>query len=411
MMKVEQYWRNVGSVLTGVAFAQAIPVLASLVIARLFIPNDFGAYSAWLGIVMVIAVIITGRFEMTLAMLPDGEPRRIGMIATLLTAVLGVGIASVIAAVIYLWFPGVLRSFPKSLIGYALIASFLIACSQIWQSWAAAEGKYRNLSFMRIGFALAVALFQIGLGVWWSSLTVLVIGHTIGALVGVLVSAYVMPLGRLPEHMRRSIQEFWLRYHRFPAISLPADAINTLAANLPLILVASRFGADIAGFLALSMRTLGAPIGLLGKAVLDVFRQQAAKHWREYGHCRHIYNRTFIVLSVASLVVMPVLLWFGSDLFAWVFGEKWRYAGVITVWLLPMFMLRFVASPLSYMFYLAEKQQIDLVWQITLLVMTVSSLLVPDNHKVALQAYGAGYAMLYVIYLCLSYRLAQGKSA
>ena len=70
--------------------------------------------------------------------------------------------------------------------------------------------------------------------------------------------------------------------------------------------------------------------------------------------------------------------------------------------------LRFVASPLSYTFYVAGKQHADLAWQVTLLCVTLASLRLPSHHGAALQWYSAGYSMLYVVYLFLSYRFSLG---
>lgn len=99
---------------------------------------------------------------------------------------------------------------------------------------------------------------------------------------------------------------------------------------------------------------------------------------------------------------------FSEDLFALAFGEQWRAAGTIALWLMPMFAMRFVASPLSYMMYVAHKQQVDLFWQIGLLAMTVTTLWLPSHYAVALLSYSAGYSAMYVVYLALTYRFSLG---
>jgi O-antigen/teichoic acid export membrane protein len=97
-------------------------------------------------------------------------------------------------------------------------------------------------------------------------------------------------------------------------------------------------------------------------------------------------------------------------LFTAVFGEQWRMSGTIALWMLPMFAMRFVASPLSYMFYVAGKQHVDLVWQVALLGMTVSALTIAEQYDSALQIYSAGYSLMYVFYLYLSYQFSCGQS-
>ena len=193
-------------------------------------------------------------------------------------------------------------------------------------------------------------------------------------------------------------------------LSLPADSINSAAAQLPLLIVGSRFGAENAGLLALTLRVLGAPIALLGSAVLDVFRRRSAASWRVQGHCSEDYTRTFNVLALGSLAALPLAL-FTEPLFAFAFGERWRMSGTIALWLLPMFALRFVASPLSYLFYVAGKQHVDLAWQCGLLAMTLGTLWLPPSPSAALLAYSAGYSAMYGLYLALSYRYSRGARA
>ncbi|EJO93851.1 polysaccharide biosynthesis protein [Ectopseudomonas mendocina DLHK] len=73
-----------------------------------------------------------------------------------------------------------------------------------------------------------------------------------------------------------------------------------------------------------------------------------------------------------------------------------------------MFALRFIASPLSYMVYIAGKQHLDLLWQVGLLVMTLVCLGVVQGHQSALIVYSFGYAALYLVYLAMSYRFSLG---
>jgi O-antigen/teichoic acid export membrane protein len=96
-------------------------------------------------------------------------------------------------------------------------------------------------------------------------------------------------------------------------------------------------------------------------------------------------------------------------LFVVAFGEKLHEAGIIALWLMPMFALRFVASPLSYVFYIAGKQQIDLVWQCALLAMTLASFTLPSIFEASIKFYSAGYSLLYMVYAILSNLYSKGK--
>ncbi|AGI26515.1 polysaccharide biosynthesis protein [Pseudomonas sp. ATCC 13867] len=408
---MNKYWRSVVSVLTGTAVAQAIPVLGALIITRLFAPAEFGIFSAWLGLVMLLVVFLTFRFEMTLAIEEDGQPRRLAVAATLITTTLVSAIVAASLLIGAILFPNLLTKYPSTLVSTCLPTAFLFAASNLWQAWAAAEGEYRKLSYMRIIQTGLITLFQIGAGVWFSNSAALVISQLLGLFFSLALAIYIIPLSNLPKksELLAYTINFWKKYRRFPIFSLPASFINTAAIQLPVLIVAGRFGSDIAGLLAMTIKVLGAPIGLLGKSVLDVFVRHAASSYRERGECREEYIKTFYALTLGSLAFCFIMALSGENLFILAFGQEWSHAGKIAVWLLPMFALRFIASPLSYMVYIADKQHLDLIWQIGLLGVTLACLAWISEYKLALQAYSISYAALYLIYLAMSYRFSQGR--
>jgi O-antigen/teichoic acid export membrane protein len=411
--RADRYWRSVTVVLTGTVAAQAIPLLGSLLLARLYTPADFGLFATWLGLTSFAAVVLTGRYEVALAIEADGISRRVAMIATLAT----VGLACLPLTVVGIihWAIGLGAGVPAWTWWLGVPVAALIAASQTWQSWAAAEGQFRELSVLRVVQAAAITGLQVGVASWEASALSLAAAQLVGLAVAITVAARRLPLWHadLPRGtaLQEAMRDFRRRRRRFPMLSLPADGLNTAAAQLPLLVVTSRFGAEVAGLLAMTMRTLGAPVALLGSAVLDVFRRRSAASFRAQGECRADYLQTLKVLSLGALAVSIPLGLLAEPLFALAFGERWRAAGTLALWLLPMFALRFVASPLSYMAYVAGKQHMDLVWQIALLAMTVATLTVPPDHVSALKAYSAGYSLMYCVYLVMSYRFSLGNRA
>ncbi|MCP5282490.1 MAG: lipopolysaccharide biosynthesis protein [Rhodoferax sp.] len=407
------FWRSVSVVLSGSLVAQSIPLLGALIITRLYAPAAFGQFSAWLGAAMLAAVVVTGRFEMALAVVADGVPRAQAMRATLQTTVLACLVLAVVGAVLVLatdWLPHV----HPVLVVLFVPATLLVAMTHSWQAWAAAEGQYRNLSWIRILQALTVVLAQIAAAFVSPTAMAMAAGHVLGLAAGVAVAAALMPvrLGEAGggERIWPGLQQFWRAQRRFPLLALPADTINTASGQLPILLIASQFGAEASGLFALTLRVLGAPIGLLGAAILDVFKRSAAASYRETGNCRSDYLRTFWLLAAGGVALAVGVIWLAEPIFVLAFGERWRQAGVMAVWLMPMFAMRFVASPLSYVFYIAEKQHVDLIWQCLLLAMTLTAFLVPDSLRSSLLMYAGGYSVLYVVYAALSFHYSKGSA-
>jgi O-antigen/teichoic acid export membrane protein len=406
------FWRSVGVVLTGTVAAQSIPLLGSIVIARIYAPAEFGLFSAWLGMVMMAAVVVTGRFEMALAVEADGAPRRFAVAATLGTILLVSFCFALIAGGVYLA-TGLPENVQPAMVVLFVPAALLAGVTHTWQAWAAAEGEFRSLAWIRISHAFVVTLAQIVVGLMSPTAAGMIIGHVLGTAAGVACAMYFMPINPLALGARtelwKRLKAFWLNQRRFPMIALPADAINAASGQLPLLLIASRFGAEASGQFALTIRVLGAPIGLLGTAVLDVFKRSAASSYRDKGQCREEYRRTFWLLTAGGVILALGVIVVAERLFIVAFGETWLQAGVIAIWLMPMFALRFVVSPLSYVFYIAGKQQVDLVWQCTLLAMTLASLMLTLSYEGSVKLYSAGYSILYIINAFFSYHYSKGK--
>ncbi|MDN5539770.1 MAG: oligosaccharide flippase family protein, partial [Comamonas sp.] len=72
--------RSVLTLLTGTAFAQAIPLIISPVLTRLYSPDEFGAYALYTAIVSVLVVVATGQYE-NAVLLPKKELHAFSLVA------------------------------------------------------------------------------------------------------------------------------------------------------------------------------------------------------------------------------------------------------------------------------------------------------------------------------------------
>lgn len=197
-------------------------------------------------------------------------------------------------------------------------------------------------------------------------------------------------------------------YYRFPLFSLPSDLAGAVTAQVPLFLILDRFGAAQAAAYALTLRVLVGPVGLLANSVLAAFKEQASREFRAAGNCIGAFRQAF--RSLSSLCVVPfALVWlFGEPVFAFAFGDEWARAGRFAEILSVMFAFKFVVSPLSYTLYIANRQLQDLVWQIALLAMSVAIFTRDASLERLMVIYSAGYSILYLAYLAMSYSAARG---
>jgi len=410
-MPKSDFMRSVGSVLGGTSVAQVIPIAGTVVLATIFKPSSFGLYSTWLGFVMFLGIILTGRLEMVLAVETDGQPRRHAVVAIIKTIAITSLVAVFVLGICMLMKLGVLEQFSFGMLAILIPSAAMLAGTGTLQNWAAADGRYQHLSIMRIMQAGSVAIFQIAFGLLASDVLELAIGYFAGTLVGLLTGFLLSPLKYESfTGDRESLIEFWYRQRSFVLCSLPASAISSATAQLPVVLVAAKFGSEAAGLLAIAMRMVGAPMSILSTSVLDVFKRNAAQAYHDRRECRaeYLYSlRLLFIIAVCSTVVIGAC---AKPVFSGIFGKSWAGAGVVTLLLLPRFGLGFMASPLSYIIYIVGKRHLDLIWQLCLLGMTIAAFLSCGSFHDALLCYSVGYGLLYIIYLWMSYQFSCGST-
>lgn len=135
------------------------------------------------------------------------------------------------------------------------------------------------------------------------------------------------------------------------------------------------FGATLTGFYALTLRILTLPSSLIGSAVGSVFLSAAPQAKRD-GTLAALVTQLHARLAMAGAVPLAVLVFFGPDLFALVFAEDWRQAGVYAQWMAPWIYLQFQWSPLSMLGSVLELQRQALVAQMLVFVFRFGSIVI-----------------------------------
>lgn len=402
----EVWYRNIIGMMFGTVIVQSIPIIASLLITRLYFPADFGEFSAWLAYASVMGVFYSLRYEAALVVVDDGEARVVGLLAIFFAIVLCTLLTFLLFFILVSWV-----HFDIPITNFMLLpfAAFGISLNVAVQAKAAADGQYKKLILMRAIQVLSIAALQILFGIFLSNSFSLSIAFLTGNLISSLI--WIIPfLLRISTTVDviNKVKKFFSVNKKFALVGLPAALINTVAAQLPLIIILARFGEAQAGYFALTMKVMGAPITLVGKAVLDVFRRTAAQGFREKGQFRHEYIRTFKLLMVSSCILVIGTIFFAKSIFILAFGDGWVKSGELAVLLLPLFAMRFVASPLSYVIYIVQKQHVDLIWQTLLLLSTIVLLSIFKTLENTLIWYSCNYAVLYLLYLLISYKYSKG---
>lgn len=392
--------------------AQAVPVLASTILARVYTPEEFAVFALIISITMLGAVLATGRYEVAI-MLPESEEevKHLNRLAFSISLCFS---AVLLLAVIFFRFEiaGVLglASRDSLWLFWLPLFIFLTVLYQILTLNAARKKEFKILATNRVGKSLSMVTSQIALG--FSKLAGgLIIGNLIAMIYSLVFLSYKQ---KIPFRKAKwtDVRVTAAKYKKFPKYSLMADSVNSFSNQVPIVLMLRFFSEAAAGHYGLTQRVLSLPVGLIAGAFLDVFKQKASEDYNTLGNCKDIYLKTLKRLAIIAIPTFGILALLAPELFSFFFGEEWIQSGVYARILCVMFAMRIIASPLSYVFYIAGKQNYDLIWQVALAIATVLAFYVGqqgDSAEIALWIFSLSYGGLYLVYIAISYRLSLGK--
>lgn len=400
------FWKNVLTVLTGATGAQALPILAAPLLTRLCTPAEMGAFSVWLGVITITSIVATLRFEAAMVLDHDNNQQGICFgVVTYCATLMALAITACMLLGCMLGLPALcdMSWFELLTIG---AATWLTATMQTTLAYAASHNLFVKAAKAKVLQSATIAISQVLLLCIGLDSSALLTGQLIGLGAGLWAARRLLspPAVRFKLKLDAEQRAYFFRHQAFWRYALPSSLLNSVVGYLPLFMIGYHHGALAAGLFALTQRVLAAPITLIAASVRDVFKREAVQQYQSTGNCRDAYHATFKALALLALAPTLVLFLFSPQLFSWVFGPAWRPAGELASILAPLCFLSFIASPLSYVFFVAGKQKTELLWQVALFAMTVSVFAAPLSLHQSVLWYAIGRSLLYVVYLFMSHR-------
>lgn len=403
------FLRNVLVMMTGTVMAQALPMLVAPVLTRIYDPTEYGVYATFLLVSYTISALASARYEFAI-MLPEDEGDAFN-IASFCVATAGIVAAVVLAVVLALRVLGidVVRLGPY--LPALPVVVFLMSAYQTLTYWMLRQQRFRALSITNMGRAALTAGANVCFGVL-ALRGSLIVSTLLGQLIAVLLLGVQtrkdVAVNRGALRMATMLR-LAKKYRQFPLFSLPADVMSYGSLQLPVAF----FDTGSAGLFTFVQTVINAPLSLAAGSVLDAFKERATRDYRERGEFREVLVKVTIGLAALALAPMLVLALWGPPIFALVFGERWRAGGQFARILTIMYLFKFVASPISYSYFVVEKQKEDFWLHVYILVSTsivlALGMRVLHDVPITLLAFSINYALFYCFYIVRSYQFSQGR--
>lgn len=384
-VKDSKFISNVAMLLTGNIFGQLIPILSSIVLTRLYFPNDFAILAYFLTITGVLSVIVGGRYEIAI-MLPKENIKANALF--LLSILFNITITISVSILCFLFGEKFAQLFNASdLNKFIYLIPISIFFSGLYQSASFYSNRLSKYKLMS-STIITRSIFTSGSNILFGWLKVFPGGLIIGTLIGQFVAAIIMSVSSIKEVLKdlpskREIKLVLYEYKDFPLKNGISIFFNLLANQVPILFIGFLFhNNEIIGWYALVIRVLNAPLMTIGKSVSQVFYQKTNQEKSETN--KNIFIRTSKALFLIILLPTLIILLFGPILFKIVFGQIWEIAGYYAQIFILFYMIRFVFSSQSTLLISSGKLKTELIFNVSFFLLQIISVITGyliGNHE------------------------------
>lgn len=412
-----EFTRNVLTLFTGTTIAQAIPLAISPILSRLYTTEDFGVLSIFMSLIGILGVIATLRYEFAI-MLPTEDEDAVNILA--LSVIISFFISLISFIIIAL-----LNNQISDLLGNREVGPWLylvpvtVLFTGIYQAfnyWSTRHKTFKRNAVSRISQTSGMSAVNLTCGFLKTGSSGLILGNVFGQFLGAIVLSW-NSLIRWKQFKGQvsleKIKKNGLKYINFARINSPQALIDSLQDNGIVFFIGYYFTSSLLGLYHYAFRILKAPAGLICGALSQVFYERASNAHKNNENLQVLVLKMYRNVALIGLPLFLLLFIFAPSLFSFIFGEKWYISGVIAQIIIPWLFFNFIASPVSSLPIIMNKQKkamiitfIDISLRITALVIGG----IAHDYKLGFILMSASCSLIYIYILFWYYKIAGIKT-
>jgi O-antigen/teichoic acid export membrane protein len=368
--------------LAGTAAGQAISIVLSPILTRLFTPEQFGYLSVYNSVLMILAVVASLGFELAIPIcLVEAECANLLVLCCLALA------ATTTLCSLLMW---LLSTETLAAVGVGSLSSYryLLPVGLAWLggyfvmvAMATRGAAFQQIAQTRISQGVSGPVSQILLGWLGAGTAGLVAGSIIGQASGTLLLArFVLWRKGWWRHVSwHGIAAMVRRYIEFPLYAGPGRVLDMAGGGMILfVLFTACYSPAIAGFIFLSERVIMRPLIIVSTSLLQVFTGEAGRAASEDPRqLRRRFDQIVprqILLAAAWIAAANALAGWAFPL---LFGPSWAEAIPYLRALSLFYLLQAVLHPVSTTLQVLERQITAVMWQIGRFICAIAGVVLP----------------------------------
>ncbi|SDP03238.1 Membrane protein involved in the export of O-antigen and teichoic acid [Eubacterium maltosivorans] len=348
--------------------AQVINFVGSIIVARQYTEITIGYFTYIISIVSMFSTVVNGRYDVPIVSADTEEESfsliKLSSLISIIVSILvtiGTFLFAIIGKSDYIEKLGEL-SFVFPLLLIAGIINILNAYNNRHAEYKLISTSY----FIRTAFQNLIFLVA---GIVNASTFGLLLGQLTGQFLGIKKQSKKLleEIKRVFCISKKQMYEVAKKYRDQFTFSVPATFINAISYSVISLFIGDYFGMAILGLYSYSVRVLGIPLTIFSSNISKVHFKEANEEIKKGGLFINSTLKMILFSFVPAAGMMIFLMVFAPVLFELIYGGTWRMAGEYVRILSPMFGFRMTVGAVGFSFILANKQKVELLFQIFLL--------------------------------------------
>jgi len=367
-----RFFSNVLKLASGSIIAQILGILLIPIITRLYSADDFGVYQLFLSISGILVAFSCLSYQLAI-MLPEDDEDSANLVVFCCILVTIISIVSGSFFIIFSdWIAQTLNT--PEISQYFIFLPLIVFLNGIFLGmtyWLTRRKRFGINAMAQIINSFSVKVVQIGIGLYSvPSPSGLIAGSIVSGIASLAVLCKQIkddfPIFR--KVTLKNIRNLAIRYKRFPMFTSWSTGANAISTQIAPLLLAYFFSPEVVGYYAIASMVVFLPMGIIGYAISQVFFQKVCDEKNRTGSVTIIVREIQLRLISIGMFPMFILMIIGADLFSFVLGSQWFVAGQYAAILAPWLLFVFIASPLTTIFAVLERQTVDLTFNILIMV-------------------------------------------
>lgn len=373
-------FKNMLTLISGSVLAQVITFVLSPILTRIYGPEEFGLFSIYSSVLLILISISSLRMETTIVIAKD-DSEAINM--TYISLLICFTISTLLLLLIVLFFDD-FASLVNIEKGFAYIFYFLplsVLFNGINTSfihWKNRLGDYNRIAKLGVARATLVGVSQITLG----GPAALKTGLVFGQIIGMFFNSIRLTISSIKDISKRKhivkisdVKRQIIKFKHFPLYGAPQVFLNATTRNLPPVVLAMFFGPGVVGLYALSYKMLQIPISLVSEALRKVLLKEISDMNNENRPLvKIVFKFSLIIIIIATILLVPLAL-NGEKLFTFVFGDGWEGAGQYASLLIFWLIFKLANVPSIVALQVIAKQKFLLIFEVFFSICSIAALI------------------------------------